>query len=193
MLQIEQPHPAFPWPDQRITFQIGVLGMDQDPDEHTRECLAIDLGSSIRSARVIQCLSKLASFRGAPRHLRSDNGPEFVLRAILAWAIGANIETALIDPGRRRPSGANESCNGKFRTSTSAFGHSRTEPARVSIEVSRDILFSALRGHHLFRTSRRHLLPSSQIQPGSGGGAPGPSVPQPLALAPVARSSSRSR
>lgn len=51
-------------------------------DEYTRECLAIDVAGSIRSARVIEVLSQLISLHGAPRYLRSDNGPEFVSHAI---------------------------------------------------------------------------------------------------------------
>ena len=51
-------------------------------DEYTRECLAIDVAGSIRSARVIDVLSKLVSVHGAPKYLRSDNGPEFVSRAM---------------------------------------------------------------------------------------------------------------
>ena len=54
-------------------------------DEYTRECLAIDVAGSIRSGRVIEVLAKLVSVHGAPRYLRSDNGPEFVSRAILRW------------------------------------------------------------------------------------------------------------
>jgi len=68
-------------------------------DEYTRECLAIDVAGSIRSARVIEVLSKLISVHGAPRYLRSDNGPEFISRAILRWVTEANIDTAYIDPG----------------------------------------------------------------------------------------------
>jgi putative transposase len=49
-------------------------------DEFTRECLAIDVAGSIRSGRVIEVLSRLVSVHGSPRHLRSDNGPEFVSR-----------------------------------------------------------------------------------------------------------------
>jgi putative transposase len=52
-------------------------------DEFTRECLAIDVAGSIRSARVIEVLAKVVSVRGAPRYLRSDNGPEFIAKAIL--------------------------------------------------------------------------------------------------------------
>src|SRR5687768_7674432 len=49
-------------------------------DEFTRECLAIDVAGGIRSGRVIEVLTQLVSIHGAPRHLRSDNGPEFVAR-----------------------------------------------------------------------------------------------------------------
>ena len=84
-------------------------------DEFTRECLAIDVGASIRSGRVIEVLSKLVSVRGAPRHLRSDNGSEFISRAILRWLADERIETALIDPGKPWQNGSNESFNGKFR------------------------------------------------------------------------------
>ncbi len=56
-------------------------------DEFTRECLAIDVAGSIRSARVIDILTRLVSTHGAPMFLRSDNGPEFVSTAILAWLV----------------------------------------------------------------------------------------------------------
>ena len=62
-------------------------------DEYTRECLAIDVAGSIRSNRVIEVISKLVSVHGAPKYLRSDNGPEFVSRAILKWLTEANIKT----------------------------------------------------------------------------------------------------
>ena len=84
-------------------------------DEFTRECLAIDVAGSIRSPRVIEVLAKLVSVRGAPRHLRSDNGPEFVSRAVLRWLQQAGIDTAPIDPGKPWQNGSNESSNGKFR------------------------------------------------------------------------------
>jgi putative transposase len=67
-------------------------------DEFTRECLAIDVAGGIRSGRVIDVLTQLVSVHGAPRYMRSDNGPEFVARAILKWLQTAAIETAFIDP-----------------------------------------------------------------------------------------------
>jgi putative transposase len=84
-------------------------------DEFTRECLAIDVAGGIRSKRVIEVLAKLISVHGAPRYLRSDNGPEFVSRAILKWLHEAHIDTAAIDPGKPWQNGTNESFNGKFR------------------------------------------------------------------------------
>jgi putative transposase len=84
-------------------------------DEFSRECLAIDVAGSIRSGRVIDMLAKLVSVHGAPKYLRSDNGPEFVSRAILKWMTVAQIDTAHIDPGKPWQNGSNESFNGKFR------------------------------------------------------------------------------
>jgi putative transposase len=84
-------------------------------DEWTREGLAIEVDGRIRSGRVIEVLSRLISERGAPLYLRSDNGPEFVARALLKWMADHGIETALIDPGKPWQNGVAESFNGKFR------------------------------------------------------------------------------
>jgi putative transposase len=84
-------------------------------DEHTRESLAIDVAGSIRSGRLIEVLTKLVSEHGAPKYLRSDNGPEFVSKAVLKWLLQSNIDTALIDSGKPWQNGADESFNGKFR------------------------------------------------------------------------------
>jgi putative transposase len=84
-------------------------------DEWTKEGLAIEVDGRIRSGRVIEVLSRLVTERGAPQYLRSDNGPEFVSRALLEWITSQGIETALIDPGKPWQNGATESFNGKFR------------------------------------------------------------------------------
>jgi putative transposase len=84
-------------------------------DEYTRECLAIDVAGSIRSGRVIEVLARLMSERGAPALLRSDNGPEFVSKALLSWATKGSLGMALIDPGKPWQNGTAESFNGKFR------------------------------------------------------------------------------
>jgi putative transposase len=49
---------------------------------------------------VIDVLSQLVSARGAPAFLRSDNGPEFVSKALLSWIVAQGIGTALIEPGK---------------------------------------------------------------------------------------------
>lgn len=84
-------------------------------DEYTREALAIDVAGRIRSARVIEVLARLISVHGAPTILRSDNGPEFVSRAVLRWLLANDIDTAHIDPGKPWQNGVDESFNGKFR------------------------------------------------------------------------------
>jgi putative transposase len=84
-------------------------------DEYTRESLAIDVAGSIRSGRVIAVLSQLISVHGAPKVLRSDNGPEFVSRALLQWAAAEQLDIALIEPGKPWQNGTAESFNGKFR------------------------------------------------------------------------------
>ena len=107
-------------------------------DEFTRECLAIDVASSIRSRRVIDVLARLISAHGAPLFLRSDNGPEFVSNAILSWLADAKVDTVFIDPGKPWQNGTDESFNGKFRDEclSMEWFRSRTE-ARVLIEIWR--------------------------------------------------------
>lgn len=84
-------------------------------DEYSRESLAIDVAGSIRSGRVIEVLAQLIAVHGAPKVLRSDNGPEFVSRALLKWATDQHLDMALNDPGKPWQNGTNESFNGKFR------------------------------------------------------------------------------
>jgi putative transposase len=107
-------------------------------DEFTHECLAIDVAGSIRSGRVIEVLSQLVSVHGSPKYLRSDNGPEFVSRAILKWLTAANIDTAHIDPGKPWQNGTNESYNGKFRDECLSMEWFRNRiDAKITIEQFR--------------------------------------------------------
>ena len=102
-------------------------------DEYTHECLAIDVAGSIRAGRVIDVLARLVSTRGAPRHLRCDNGPEFVSKALLRWMTAEGIQTAFIDPGKPWQNGSNESFNSRFRDECLAMEwfRTRTEAAAV--------------------------------------------------------------
>lgn len=84
-------------------------------DEYTRECLAIEVASAIRSQQVIDVLARLMSVHGMPSCLRSDNGPEFVSTALLQWVNDESFALLLIEPGKPWQNGTNESFNGKFR------------------------------------------------------------------------------
>jgi putative transposase len=83
-------------------------------------------------------LSRLVSARGAPSFLRSDNGPEFVSKALLSWIVAQGIGTALIEPGKPWQNGVAESFNGKFRDECLSLEwfRSRAE-AKVIIETWR--------------------------------------------------------
>jgi len=132
-------------------------------DEWTRECLAIEVSGSIRSRHVIEVLSRLISIHGTPRHLRSDNGPEFVSRAILRWLTSSNIDTALIDPGKPWQNATNESFNDKFRDECLSLEwfRSRTE-AKVLIEIWRRH-YNEVRPH----SSLGYLTPKEFINNGA--------------------------
>jgi len=54
-------------------------------DEFTLECLAIRVDRKLKSTDVIDLLSDLFILRGVPEHVRSDNGPEFVAKAVQDW------------------------------------------------------------------------------------------------------------
>lgn len=84
-------------------------------DDFTRECLAIEVGTSMRSEAVIGVLSRLVSRHGAPQFLRSDNGPEFIAHAVRAWLAGQGTTTYYIDPGSPWQNGFRESFHGRFR------------------------------------------------------------------------------
>ena len=126
-------------------------------DEYTRECLAIDVAGSIRSGRVIDVLSRLMSERGCPQVLRSDNGPEFVSKAILTWVLRSGLDSALIDPGKPWQNGTNESFNGKFRDECLAMEWFRTRAeAKAVIETWRQH-YNEVRPH----SSLRNLTPTA--------------------------------
>ncbi len=84
-------------------------------DEFTREGLAIDVALTTSAERVIAVLSALVAEHGAPGHLRSDNGPEFVATAVQTWLAGRGVDTLYIDPGKPWQNGKEERFNGTVR------------------------------------------------------------------------------
>lgn len=84
-------------------------------DDYTRECLAIEVDTSLGGMRVVRVLEELKQRRGLPRQIRSDNGPEFVSRAVDQWAYEQGLQWHTIQPGRPMENGYVESFNGRFR------------------------------------------------------------------------------
>jgi putative transposase len=84
-------------------------------DEFTRECLAIRIDRRLKSTDVIDVLSDLFILRGVPGHVRSDNGPEFIAKAVREWIAAVGARTAFIEPGSPWENGYCESFNSKLR------------------------------------------------------------------------------
>ena len=84
-------------------------------DEFTHECLAIRINRKLKAVDVIDVLSDLFILRGVPSHIRSDNGPEFVAKAIQDWITAVGAKTAYIAPGSPWENGFIESFNARLR------------------------------------------------------------------------------
>lgn len=84
-------------------------------DVFTRECLAIEVAPSLPSQRVVRVLERVLLERGTPQRITVDNGPEFISRAVDAWAYQRKITMDFIQPGKPMQNGFIESFNGKFR------------------------------------------------------------------------------
>ncbi len=84
-------------------------------DEFTHECLAIRVDRRLKSIDVIDVLSELFILRGVPGHIRSDNGPEFVAKAVQKWITAVGARTAYITPGSPWENGFIESFNARLR------------------------------------------------------------------------------
>lgn len=84
-------------------------------DEHSRVCLATHAGWSIRAVDVITVVEAAFARYGRPKHLRSDNGPEFIAYAIQDWLAASQIKTLYIQPGSPWENGHIESFHDKLR------------------------------------------------------------------------------
>ncbi len=93
----------------------GKLRMLVIIDEYTRECLAIRVARSIPASVVVEALEWLFLVRGVPKHLRSDNGPEFVAKAVRQWLEKCGCQTIFITPGSPWENGYVESFIDKLR------------------------------------------------------------------------------
>lgn len=84
-------------------------------DDFSHECVLIHVDYGISGQYVTRLLDQMAMFRGYPKAIRTDNGPEFTSRAFLCWTQQHGVRHILIQPGRPMQNGYIESFNGKFR------------------------------------------------------------------------------
>lgn len=84
-------------------------------DIYSRECLAIHVDKSIKGEMVADVLENLKESRGLPEKIKVDNGPEFISKALDAWAYFNKIQLEYSRPGRPIDNAHIESFNGSFR------------------------------------------------------------------------------
>lgn len=84
-------------------------------DEGTRECLAIEVDTSLPAERVVRVLEVLKVERGLPKQIRVDNGPELISAKLTDWCEAHDIELVYIQPGKPQQNGFVERFNGSFR------------------------------------------------------------------------------
>lgn len=84
-------------------------------DRFTRECLAIEVDTSLPAARVVRVLDHVIGVAGKPESIRIDNGPEFVSQLLEGWAAQHQVALDFTTPGKPTENGHIESFNGKFR------------------------------------------------------------------------------
>ena len=84
-------------------------------DTYTRECLAIEVDTSLPGGRVRRVLGRLTDLRVRPEEIRVDNGPEFISRALATWCEQQQIRLSYIQPGKPQQNGHAGSFNGRFR------------------------------------------------------------------------------
>lgn len=117
-------------------------------DEYTSKCLAIRVGSSIKSNDVLDTLSTLFITEWVPDYIRSDNGSEFTAKALREWLESIGVKTAYIEPGSPWENGYNESFNGKLRDEL----------------LNREIFYSLKEAKVLIEQWRRHY---NEVRPHS--------------------------
>ena len=82
-------------------------------DEYTRRCLAVRVERFLDHENIQECLAELFGKYGAPTHLCSDNGPEFIANQLRQWLTRLGVKTLFIEPGSPWENGYIESFNGK--------------------------------------------------------------------------------
>ncbi len=114
----EATHPNHVWTWDFVhdtTMRGGKLRMLTVVDEYTHQCRCIHVDRRINARKVRQIMARLIAEHGAPQHIRSDNGSEFIEKELRAWLASQKIKTIYIDPGSPWQNGFIESFNARLR------------------------------------------------------------------------------
>lgn len=84
-------------------------------DEYTRESVALEVERRMEAKDVVRVLETAVAQRGAPAYIRSDNGPEFVAKAVREWIAQRGFATLYIEPGSPWQNAYSESFNSRLR------------------------------------------------------------------------------
>jgi len=84
-------------------------------DCYTRECLAIDVGQSLKGEDVVDNLNRICGERGLPKTIKTDNGSEFISKVMDKWAYERGVELDFSRPGKPTDNARVESFNGRLR------------------------------------------------------------------------------
>lgn len=84
-------------------------------DEGVREVIAIEIDSSLPAERIIRTMEQIKSWRGLPRAIRCDNGPEFIAQSFSDWCKANDIELRYIQPGKPNQNAFIERFNRTYR------------------------------------------------------------------------------
>jgi putative transposase len=109
-------------------------------DEYSRECLALHVARKLTAEDLIEVMERLVAERGAPAHIRSDNGSEFIARILQRWLAQRQVKTLYIEPGSPWQNGHVESFNGSLRDEC----------------LDREVMLSVAEARVLIEDYRRH-------------------------------------
>jgi putative transposase len=129
-------------------------------DTVSRECLAIEVDTSLPGQRVVRSLEQLTLYYGCPKRLVVDNGPEFAGQVLDAWAYAHQVTLDFIEPGKLTQNAHIESFNGRFRDECLNLHWFRSLPHARQIITAWKEDYNTRRPH----SALHHLTPSAYAQ-----------------------------
>jgi len=121
-------------------------------DEYTRRCITLDVSRNMTSEDVINRLAELFTIYGVPEYIRSDNGPEFIAKAIQQWLASLSVKTLYVEPGSPWQNGYAESF------------HSRLRDELLNMEEFENVAHARAHAHaHAYREDYNGYRPHSSL------------------------------